>query len=253
MSERMIFPVETVLALCSAKEDVDTTAIASFILGRTIKCKKLASAAGLFAAAWLARLNPKFMDYIWDGQEAWESLVNRAANGLGSDKVSVLPMESALQKAAYAVLDLVADKNSQITALQTEVASLTGQVEALKPFEGQLTAAKKRVDQLEGQLKDQKKEMGGLRRQVAEFQGKMAVDQEELLEAIKDAIKDNLKNITVAAGAGAVAGAAAAAAGDAVAAEGGADEFGFSENAAPSGDEFGFSEGGSGDGFGFGF
>ena len=107
----------------------------------------------------------------------------------------------------------------------------------LKPLEGALEAAKKQADQLDAQLKAQKKDMGALRRQAAGFEGKIALDEEELLDTIKRTIKDNLKNITVAAGgaaaAGAVAGEAAAEGGEAAAEEAPAEDdsmgFGFGD------------------------
>ena len=81
--------------------------------------------------------------------------------------------------------------------------------------------------------------MGGLRKQVAEFQGKVAVSHDDLMQTIKDAIKDGLKGMVVGGAAGAaVAGADAA---EAAPAE---------ENAVP--DDFGFgSSGSNSDGFGF--
>ena len=80
--------------------------------------------------------------------------------------------------------------------------------------------------------------MGALRRQAAGFEGKIALDEEELLDTIKRTIKDNLKNITVAAGgaaaAGAVAGEAAAEGGEAAAEEAPAEDesmgFGFGDD-----------------------
>ena len=250
-SERKIFPIESVLALVTSKKDSDLKEIAGYIVGQSIPCDVMAHAAGPFAAAWLSRLYPKFADLVWDEEkEGWSSFVVRCSRVLG-DKVSLPPMAGNMQQACQAMLKSFADKHAEVLALQKEVASLSAQVESLKPLEGKLTAAQKRADQLDEQLKAQKKDMGALRRQTMEFQGKMAVDQEELLEAIKSAIKDNLKNIAVAAApAVAAAGAAGAAAGAAAAtaAAAGGDEFGFGGG---SGDEFGFG-GGSGDEFGFG-
>ena len=241
-SERKIFPIESVLALVTSKKDSDLREIAGYIVGQSIPCDVMAHAAGPFAAAWLSRLYPKFADLVWDEEkEGWSSFVVRCSRVLG-DKVSLPPMAGNMQQACQAMLKSYADKHAEVLALQKEVASLSAQVESLKPLEGKLTAAQKRADQLDEQLKAQKKDMGALRRQTMEFQGKMAVDQEELLEAIKSAIKDNLKNIAVAAapaaaaaaGAGAAAGAAAA-----TAAAAGGDEFGFGGG---SGDEFGFGD-----------
>ena len=84
-----------------------------------------------------------------------------------------------------------------------------------------------------------KTDMGGLRRQVAEFQGKVAINHDELMQSIKDAIKDNLKNITVGVAAAGVAGEAAAAEEPAQEEGGVPDDFGFGTSGANS-DGFGF-------------
>ena len=82
-------------------------------------------------------------------------------------------------------------------------------------------------------------DMGGLRKQVAEFQGKVAINHDELMQNIKNAIKDGLKGLVVG---GAAAGAAA---GDA-----GTDSSAEEENKVP--DDFGFgASGANNDGFGF--
>ena len=83
-------------------------------------------------------------------------------------------------------------------------------------------------------------DMGGLRKQMAEFQGKVAVSHDDLMQTIKDAIKDGLKGMVV----GGVAAGAAVAGADA------AEAAPAEENAVP--DDFGFgSSGSNSDGFGF--
>ncbi len=252
-SERRIFPVETVLALVASKADADLKEIAGYILGESIQCNCKARAVAPFAAAWIARLYPKLADLVWDeGKESWSNFVVRGAHIFG-DKVSLPAMAGGMKETCQNVLKSFAEKMDEVAALQREVAALSAQVEALKPLEAQLKAAQQKADKFEAQLKDQKKEMGALRRQTMEFQGKMALNEEELLDTIKNAIKENLKHVAIAAapaaGAAPAAAAAAAAAGAGVAAAAaaGGDEFGFGGG---SGDEFGF--GGSGDEFGFG-
>ena len=263
-SERRVFPIETVLALAAGKKDCDLREIAGYILGESINCNCKALVAAPFAAAWIARLYPKFADLVWNEEkETWSNFVVRGAQIFG-DKVSLPAMAGGMKVTCQAVLKTLADKHDEVSALQREVAALTAQVETLKPLEAKLAAAQKKADQFEAQLKDQKKEMGALRRQTMEFQGKMALNEEELLDTIKNAIKENLKHISIAApaAAGAAAAAAGAAAAGAAAAAAGGDEFGFGggagfggEAAAPAeekapADEFGFGDSGK-DEFGF--
>ena len=247
-SERKIFPVESVLALVCGKEDADVKEIAGYMAGRSLQCDCCAKTVGMIAASWLTRLYPKFADLVWDKDEDWGSFVSRCAGELG-DKISLPAMDGRWQANIEKLLAAGEAMAAEKAALQAEVAKLSAQVEALKPFEGKLADAQKKADKLDEQLKALKKDMGGMRRQLAGFEGKMAVDQEELLVAIKDAIKTNLKSVTIAAGGAAAAGAAAE--GEA-AAEGGAasDDFGFGGDSGAS-DDFGFGGSSSSDGFGF--
>ena len=64
---RKMFPVETVLALAVAKKGADVKDIAGYITGRSIVCDACAAAVAPFAAAWLAKLSPKFLDMNYTG------------------------------------------------------------------------------------------------------------------------------------------------------------------------------------------
>ncbi len=242
-TERKLFPIETVVALINGKQDVDLKEIAGYITGRSIVCDKMAAAVAPFAAAWVSRLYPDMATLIWDEKDGtWPAFIARCSYTLGS-KVSMPVMGGPLQASCAAVLDAMTAMHDEAQALKKQVEELTAQVEALKPLEGKLKEANTRADKLDDQLKAAKKDMGALRRQTLEFDGKIAVDEKELQDVIKSAIKANLKTIRI--GGGPAAGAAGAAAADA------ADDFGA---AAPSGDEFGFGEGGdsgSKDEFGF--
>ena len=136
-------------------------------------------------------------------------------------------------------LDYLADTYNSLAAQTTAVVKLEERVRELEPAEARAQALQKKVDELETKIKTMTSDMGGLRKQVAEFQGKVAVSHDDLMQTIKDAIKDGLKGMVVG---GAAAGAAAAGA-DAEAAP-------VEENAVP--DDFGFgSSGANSDGFGF--
>ena len=89
------------------------------------------------------------------------------------------------------------DMHGTMVSQRAEIATLRQQVETLAPYQGKAEELQKKCDKLEDTIKTMKTDMGGLRRQVAEFQGKVAINHDELMQSIKDAIKDDLKNITV--------------------------------------------------------
>ena len=235
-SDRKVFPVESVLALVVGKEGVDIKDIAGYVVGRSIACDCCAKAVGPFAAAWLARWYPKFMDLTWSEDQSWEGFVTRGRGMLG-DNVSLTPMDGRTKALAGQTLDYLADTFASLSAQTAAVVKLEERVRELEPAEARAEALQKKCDELEAKIKTMNSDMGGLRKQVAEFQGKVAVSHDDLMQTIKDAIKDGLKGMVVG-GVAAVAGADAA---EAAPAE---------ENAVP--DDFGFGASGSNsDGFGF--
>ena len=234
-SDRKVFPVESVLALVVGKEGVDIKDIAGYVVGRSIACDCCAKAVGPFAAAWLARWYPKFMDLTWSEDQSWEGFVTRGRGMLG-DNVSLTPMDGRTKALAGQTLDYLADTFASLSAQTAAVVKLEERV----PAEARAEALQKKCDELEAKIKTMNSDMGGLRKQVAEFQGKVAVSHDDLMQTIKDAIKDGLKGMVV----GGVAAGAAAAGADA------AEAAPAEENAVP--DDFGFGASGSNsDGFGF--
>jgi hypothetical protein len=238
-TSRKVFPVESVLALVVGKEGIDIKEIAGFVAGRTVGCETCAKAVGPFAAAWLARWYPKFADLTWVEGQSWDAFVNTGRSMLG-DNVSLTAMDGLTKTLCDKVLKTLTETYDSMAAQTAAAAALEERVRALEPAEARAAALSKKVDELEAKIKTMNTDMGGLRRQVAEFQGKVAINHDELMTNIKDAIKDGLKGMVVG---GVAAGAAAAAGGEetAPAAE---------ENAVP--DDFGFGASGSNnDGFGF--
>lgn len=237
---RKVFPMEAALALVLGKEDVEVKDLAGFLTGRSITCCCCARMVGPMAAGWLASLYPAFTALEWDEAKPWETFVANFKNSVG-DSVSVPPMTPRLQAMVGKTLLCFDDQQATLQAQTAEIAKLQARLEELEPLEGKAKELEKKCDQLETKVKSMTTDMGALRRDLAPYQGKMAVDQQELMSMIKGAIKDNMKGFMLAgAAAGAVAGAAA-------------DEV-VEESVADGGPEpnFGFGASGSdGDGFGF--
>lgn len=237
---RKVFPMEDVLALVVGKEDADIKEIVGYLAGRSINCCCCGKALAPMATGWLASLYPDFIAMEWDASTSWDNFVTKTKTAIG-DTVSVPPMTPALQARVGKVLDAIADVQATLEAQKAEIAALSQRVEELEPFEGKAVDLEKKCAQLEAKVKSMTTDMGGLRRDLAPFQGKIAIDQQGLESIIKDAIKANMKGLAIAGAAGAVAGVAAAEAAE----EAPADDGG----PAPA---FGFGTSGSdGDGFGF--
>ncbi len=240
-NSRKMFPIATVMALVTGKDGFDVKEIAGYVAGRSIVCDEQAKAVGVFAAAWLSRWYPKFTGMVWnEASQTWEAFVSQARSQLG-DNVSLQPMDERTKEMAAKALDYMADAEKSVAAQTASAMALEEKVRELEPLAEQAKALQKKVDELEAKIKTMNTDMGGLRRKVSEYDGKIAIEQDELMRTIKDAIKDGMKGMVVAAGgAAAVAGAEGAAAAEA------APE----ENAVP--DDFGFgASGANSDGFGF--
>ena len=199
-SDRKVFPVESVLALVVGKEGVDIKDIAGYVVGRSIACDCCATPGREpFAAAWLARWYPKFMDLTWSEDQSWEGFVTRGRGMLG-DNVSLTPMDGRTKALAGQTLDYLADTFASLSAQTAAVVKLEERVRELEPAEARAEALQKKCDELEAKIKTMNSDMGGLRKEVAEFQGKVAVSHDDLMQTIKDAIKDGLKGIEVVGG-----------------------------------------------------
>ncbi len=238
---RKVFPMETVLALVMGKEDVDVRDLAGYLAGRSIACCCCAKIIAPMAAGWLASVYPQFVGLEWDESASWEDFVSQMKSALG-DSVSVTPMGARQQAMVGKVLDGAADIQGTVDAQAKEIVAMRARVETLEPFQAKAQELEKKCAQLEAKIKTLTTDAGNLRKQLLPFQGKMAVDQEELETIIKDAIKANMKGLVVG---GAVAAAGAAGAEEAAAEPAAEEESG----PAP---EFGFgSSGANNDGFGF--
>ena len=236
-TSRKVFPVESVLALVVGKEGVDVKEIAGFVAGRSVACDTCAKAVGPFAAAWLARWYPKFADLNWVEGQSWDAFVNTGRSALG-DNVSLTCMDGLTKALCDKVLNTLAETYASMAAQTAAAVALEDRVRALEPSEARAAALSKKVDELEAKIKTMNTDMGGLRKQVAEFQGKVAVSHDDLMMNIKDAIKDGLKGMVVGG-----AAASVVASGEEAAAA-------VEENAVP--DDFGFgASGANNDGFGF--
>ena len=233
---RKVFPLESVLALLTGKEDAAVAEIAGFLTGRSLCCCSAALVAPM-AAGWLANLYPAFINLRYDDSQPWDKFVAGIKAQVG-DNVSMPPIAGQSQAMVAKVLDAMAEKAETLKVQAAEITALQARVEALEPFQGKAEEQEKKISQLEAKVKSQNADIGALRREMAPFQGKVPVDQQELETIIKDAIVKNLKNFT--------GGVAAAAAGEAVA------EAAAEESAGGAPDSFGFGSSGS-DSSGFGF
>ena len=239
---RKVFPLESVLALLTGKEDASAVELAGFLTGRSLCCCSAAFAAPM-AAGWMANLYPAFVNLKYDESLPWAAFVTDMKGRVG-DNVSVTPMAGNAQALVVKVLDAMAENAEFLKTQAAEITALQARVHELEPFQGKAEEQDKKISQLEAKVKSQTTDIGALRKEAIQFQGKTPVDQQALENIIQDAIVKNLKNFT---GGVAVAAGAAVLAGEAVA-EAAAEE--KSSDGVPS--DFGFgSSGANNDGFGF--
>lgn len=209
--ERKIFPTASVLGVIAGKKDAPTREVSSYILGKQVNNAASEKAVAPFAAAWLARWYPKFLELDWKAGTDWKAFVAQVENRLGAN-ISLAPMTGQLKELAHQALDAIQDAHEGLLKQTEAAAQLEKQVRELEPLTKAMKALQKKNDELEEKLKSMKTEMGALQRKVMEFQGKLPIDNAELMATIKSAIKDGLKGMAVAApaaGSGAPEGTAA--------------------------------------------
>ena len=226
---RKVFPLESVLALLAGKEDAAVAELAGFLAGRSLCCSSALVAP--MAAGWLASLYPAFINLDYDESRPWADFVSGMKAQVG-DHVSVPPMTGRFQAMVAKLLDVMAERSERLKEQAAEIAALQARVEALTPFQGKAEEQEKKNGQLEARIKSLNADISALRREMAPFQGKMPVDQQQLENIIQDAIAKNLKNFVAAAGEA-------------------APEAAVAESPAGAPDEFGFGSSADRDGFGF--
>lgn len=205
--ERRIFPTETVLELVAGKKDADTSQLARFLLGRPLTSPTSAKAAAPFAAAWLARWFPKFMDLDWKEDADWSSFVAQAKARLGAN-LSLAPMSGRLKVFADEVMDMLRESHESLVCQTDAACKLQQQIKDLAELQDNFKALQKRNTELEEKLKAAKKDASVFQRKASEYEGKIPIDQDELMRTISSAIKDGLKGLAISGGA--TAGTAAA-------------------------------------------
>ena len=125
---------------------------------------------------------------FWHEGQSWDAFVTKV-KGLVGDNVSVSPMEGRMKELVGQVIETL-EENAKSLAKQTEaVLLLEKEVKDLRPVREQARELQKKVDDLESKAKSMKTEMNGLNRKLSEFEGKVAIDHEDLMQNIKDAIK----------------------------------------------------------------
>ncbi len=235
---RKVFPMETVLALVVGNDSVDVKELAGYLMGRSLECDFSSRAVAPLAAGWLASLYPKFVALTWDDTKSWENFVQENKSALG-DTISLEPMSEKMKAFAGKTVDYIAEMDGIIKKQGGEISALEARVSELAPLENKTKELEKNCDQLDAKVKSMNTEMGALRRDMLPFQGKIAIDEAELLNVIKTTIKDNMKGIVVAAGGAAAGGAAVAEAVEEEQDSGPAADFGFCASGS-DGDGFGF-------------
>lgn len=238
--ERRIFPTETVLELVLGKKGPKTEEIVSFITGRPFENGPQARAVAPFAIAWLAGWEPKFMTLELEDESDWNKLVAGAKTSFG-DNISITPISGRLKASMDEALDAIRETHESMLVQADAAAKLEQKVRDLEQAAAAAKNQQKKNNELETKLKSMKTDLGAMQRKVNEYEGKLAIDNDELMQTIKDAIKDGLKGLAVSGGATAGTAAALATAESAASPEPEADEDEFGFGASKSADdEFGF-------------
>lgn len=202
--ERKIFPTASVLGVIGGRNNTDTQKVASYILGKPVTSPEAEKAAAPFAAAWLARWYPKFLDLDWKEDGDWKAFVSQVEARLGAN-ISLTPLSGRLKELASQTMDAIRDTQESLLRQTEAAAALERKLHELQPLAAAMKAMQKKNDELEEKLKAMKTEMGALQRKIMDFEGKLPIDGDELMATIKSAIKDGLKGLSVAAGAASAA------------------------------------------------
>lgn len=243
MSEdRKIFPMDSALQVIANKAGNDAADFLSFVVQRPL-CDEARAVVGPMVRGWLYCLQPEFAQMPPAPEQGYGIWLDEQKKRFG-DNVSITPMDAEDLKELYALLDSMEAMEEGIKEKDAAIAELTEKLTAAEPFKGKAEKLEKQVETLEEKNKELNAEVGKLKAELAEFSGKVAINETELEQSVKDlvsrAVKDALAALPVGA---AVAAGGEVAAGEAAPAE---------ESASAPIDDFGFgTSGADSDGFGF--
>lgn len=242
---RRVFKMEVVYSLLSGHSTADVSEMLGYLAQRSLD-EDTEAAVVPMAKAWLFSLNSNFMKVCCcDGGTHTESCARTKAEM--PENISIEPIPACHMKDLNALLDKIESAMADSAENQAAAVSSAKKIKELEPFKKKAEDLEKKVEQLEEKVKGLDAANGELKAEAAKFNGKVAVDENDLESSVKDIVSRAVK---ASLGALAVAGAAAGAAG----AEGAAAAEAEVEESAPDGvpDTFGFGASGpSDDGFGF--
>lgn len=184
--ERLVVPLEDVLALCTAASLPDAPLPSSlrellcFLLQRHDLSDAALNCLRPAAVAWLICLCPDLSRLDWAAAEhaaGGEALHAAARRLLAADAVSLVPLQGALRQLAHAHADYWEEHLRNAQALVRETARLTGRLAELEPVAAELLreqrkleAAQAEVRQTRSSLRAAEDELAQLRRQVEHLQ-----------------------------------------------------------------------------------
>ena len=185
--ERLIVPLEDVLALCTAASapaaplSPSLRDLLRFLLQRhdlsdaTLDCLRPA------AVAWLVCLRPELSQLDWaaaaDDAAGQRTLLSIARCLLSADAVSLMPLQGALRQLAHTHADLWEERLRNEQALAGQAARQAVRLEELEPAAAELLleqrkleAAQAEVRQVRSSLRAAEDELAQLRRQIEHLQ-----------------------------------------------------------------------------------
>ncbi len=245
--DRRVFPMESVLGVVTGKGGGEVLDFLGYAVQRDI-CDCARPAVAPAVRGWLAGLNPKFAGLSLDEGMEYGAWLIEQKKSLG-DNVSISPMPAHETKGINDLLDLIERTMAESEERRAAADAAQAEVKTMAPFKAKAADLEKKVAQFEEKNKALSEEISKLKSELAGYSGKVAIDEKDLEQSVKDlvsrAVKDALAALPVGAAGAAVAGTAGAEAAAAPAA------FDDGATAAPP-DDFGFgSSGASNDGFGF--
>lgn len=242
---RRIFKIETVLDLLSGRKSAEASEMLSYLSQRSLDDASEILVAPL-AKAWLFSLNPDFMK-VCCCPSGGHNADCASTKAKFADNISVEVIPAIYMDSFNVLLDNFEKANEDAEAELVAAAAANKKVKELEPFKKKAEDLEKKLAQAEDKVKALGADNTALKADVAKFAGKVAINEAELENSVKDivtrAVKASLGSLAVA-GAGAVAAGAAGA-------EAVADApVEAASNEVP--DSFGFgASGANDDGFGF--
>ena len=187
---RRVFPMETALGLVAGKGGEDVLDFMGYAVGRGVD-EECRPGLNPLVRGWLYAQNPAFMKTEFSADAGYDNWIDEQKRKLG-DNISITPMPACEQAGVNAYLEtvenarrLAEDKTAEAAEAVAGRKAAEAEAAGMAPFKKKAGELEKKVAALEEKNRGLNAEIAELKEKLASFDGKVALDAQEIEKNVK--------------------------------------------------------------------